>query len=85
MDIEGLADRAMEFHRSNRLKISAAVWTALREKGLANMHNSQEIAKSVLRELQKRSTAKRNRTNNYNRRVMADMFATASARGGDPD
>lgn len=84
MDIEALADQSARTARLHQLRMPVAVRMVLRERGLSNKPHADEIASNVCRELQKRATARRRKNRDRNGYAL-DMFATALARGGDPN
>ncbi len=84
MDIESLADQSARAARLGRLRIPAAVRMVLKERGLANKPDADELVSSVCRELQKRATQRRKK-NKERSGYAQDMFAAQMARGGDPE
>ncbi|MGB3921873.1 MAG: hypothetical protein WBL19_01140 [Minisyncoccia bacterium] len=85
MDIEALADKSAKVARLHRLRIPAAVrMVVLEEHKFLDRPHSDELVSNVCRELQKRATARRKKNKERNGYAL-DMFATAAARGGDPE
>lgn len=83
MDIEALADQSANTARLHRLRMPAAVRMVLKERGLSNKPNAEELVTSVCRELQKRSIARRKKNGERKHYALNDMFATIAERGGD--